>query len=160
MYLDCMANQDAEFKTLYNNNNKNLDECILYIQGKMYEKAKELAKEGKKQSVCLAPTDDEVFALAVRYWYDTDIKIEGNSFDNVKILSMAATSFTEEEKAKMRQDAIRKYQDNVIAEQKKKADELKQKKQKAKTPNAPTLVPNVPAEKKEQKGEKKENKRT
>lgn len=156
MYLDCMANQDAEFAGLYANKEKSLDECLLYIQATMYEKAKKEAKDGKKQAVCLAPSDDEIFSLAVRYYYDTDLKVEGTSFDNVKILSMAATSFTEEEKAQMRQEAIKEYQQQVIADERKKERERKEKKAKEKKPAAPILVPDdkkedeKPQEKKQQ----------
>lgn len=156
MYLDCMANQDAEFAGLYANKEKSLDECLLYIQATMYEKAKKEAEDGKKQAVCLAPSDDEIFSLAVRYYYDTDLKVEGTSFDNVKILSMAATSFTDEEKAQMRQEAIKEYQQQVIADERKKERERKEKKAKEKKPAAPILVPDdkkmseKPQEKKQQ----------
>ena len=152
MYLDCMAQQDSEFAGFYANKDKNLDECLLYIQATMYEKAKKEAEDGKKQAVCLAPSDDEIFSLAVRYYYDTDLKVEGTSFDNVKILSMAATSFTEEEKQKMREDAIKEYQQQVIAEQKKKDQERKEKKAKEKKPAAPILVPDDKKESEQPQG--------
>ena len=148
MYLDAMASKDTEFAQCYGNKAKDIDECVLYIQSEMYKRAEEAAKEDKASSACVIPTDDEVFALAVRYYRDADIKVEGTSFDNVKVLSMAATSFTDEEKAKMRQDAIKKYQDEVIAEQKKKAKEAAEKKAgkgKATKPAKPVLVPDAPA---------------
>lgn len=141
MYLDCMANQDQEFAVFYANKSKNLDECLLFIQHTMYEKAKKMAEEGKKQAVCLSPSDDEVFSLAIQYYMNEDLKVEGNSFDNVKILSMAATSFTDEEKKQMREEAIAKYQDEVIAEQRKKDEE--RKKAKAKKLTNPQIVPDT-----------------
>ena len=144
MYLDCMARQDQEFAIDYANKDKNLDECVVYIYKVMYDKAQELAKQGKKQSVCLAPTDDEVFSLAIRYYMDKDLKVEGDCFSNAKILSMSATSFTDEEKQKMRADAINEYKQSVINEQKKKAE-------KPKKPSNPVLVPDVKEEKKEEK---------
>lgn len=143
-----MASKDTEFAQCYGNKAKDIDECVLYIQSEMYKRAKEAAKEDKASSACVIPTDDDVFALAVRYYRDADLKVDGTSFDNVKVLSMAATSFTDEEKAKMRQDAIKKYQDEVIAEQKKKAKEAAEKKAgKGKTtkPAKPVLVPDAPA---------------
>ena len=153
MYLDCMANQDAEFAGFYANKDKNLDECLLYIQATMYEKAKKEAEDGQKQAVCLAPSDDEIFSLAIRYYYDTDLKVEGTSFDNVKILSMAATSFTEDEKQKMREDAIKEYQQQVIAEQKKKdLARNKEKKAKEKKHAAPILVPDDKKESEQPQG--------
>lgn len=142
MYLDCMASQDAEFAVLYANKDKNLDECLLFIEHTMYQQAKEKAEKDKRQAVCLAPSDDEVFSLAVRYYYDTDLKVEGSSFDEVKLLSMSATSFTDEEKEQMRREAIERYQAEVIAEAKKRDEERKQKKQeKTKKPASPVIVP-------------------
>ena len=156
MYLDCMAAKDTEFAKKYQNGlngKKNIDECCLYIQSEMYKKALEaVGKDDKKSSMCCAPTDDEVFALAVRYYNDEDLVVNGTSFDNIKVLSMAATSFTDEEKAQMRQEAIKQYQDDVINEQKKKAAEQRRKAAekkngKAAKPATPIIVPDVPAEK-------------
>lgn len=142
MYLDCMAAKDQEFAAAYADENKNLDECILYLQKVMYDKAKE--QKAGKDAVCIAPTDDEVFSICVHYYMNKDLKVEGNNFSNVKILSMSATSFTDEEKEKMRKDAINQYKQSIINEQKKKAE-------KPKKPTAPVLVPDV-----KEKVEKKE----
>ena len=161
MYLDAMAAKDTEFAQCYGNEQKNIDECVLFIQHEMYQRAKDAA--GKNQhSACVMPTDDEVFALAVRYYRDADLKVDGTSFDNVKVLSMAATSFTDEEKAQMRADAIKQYQEDVIKEQKAKAKaaaEKKTAKGKAAKPAQPVIVPDTsetsdaPAEKQEEKKE-------
>lgn len=145
MYLDSMASKDTEFAQCYSNEQKNIDECVLFIQHEMYQRAKDAA--GKNHhSACVMPTDDEVFALAVRYYRDADLKVDGTSFDNVKVLSMAATSFSEEEKAQMREDAIKEYKENVIKEQKAKAAaEKAAKNAKASKPAAPIIVPDAPA---------------
>lgn len=150
MYLTAKAYNEPEFKTKYENPAKNLDECILYIQYKMLEK---VTKEQKKSCAAVViPSDDEIFALAEQYYLDEDIKIDGNAFNNVKVFSASATSFTDEEKKKMREEAIKKYQDGVIAEQKKKDQERKEKAKKAKDkkPSAPVLVPDTPAQKSEE----------
>ena len=160
MYLDVQSMSDAEFGKKYSNPNKSIDECCLYIQTIILKKAMEGKDEEKVRSACAVPTDEEVFSLAVQYYMDEDLKVDGSEFDNIKVLSMSATTFTDEEKEKMREEAIKKYQDDVIAEQKKKAQEAKDKKakkSKEKKPNAPTIVPDVPA-KKEEKKEKKEEK--
>ena len=164
MYLDAMASKDTEFAKCYANERKDIDECVLYIQSEMYKRAKEVAEEDKSRSACVIPTDDEVFALAVRYYRDADLKVDGTSFDNVKVLSMAATSFTDEEKAQMRADAIKQYQDDVIKEQKEKAKAAAEKKKagKAKKPAKPVLVPDAPATSENsdapaEQGEKKDN---
>lgn len=143
MYLDVNAMQDAEFKAKYSNPSKNIDECILYIQSEMLKQALEGKDKKDVHAACVMPSDDEVFALAVRYYMDDDLKVDGSAFDNVKVLSRSATTFTDEEKSEMRQEAIRNYQNDVIAEQKKKDAERKAKK--AKKPTSPVLVPNTPA---------------
>lgn len=155
LYLTAKAYGDNEFKTKFENPAKNLDECVLFIQYKMLEKVTKEQRESG--AACFIPSDDEIFALAEQYYMDEDLKVDGNAFNNVKVVSASATTFTDEEKAKMRQDAIKKYQDDVIAEQKKKAQEAKDKKNKAKEkkPVSPTIVPDVP-QKKEEKKEAKE----
>lgn len=141
LYLKAKAFGDADFKKKFENPNKNLDECVTYITYTMYKRVKEQAE--KKSSVGVAiPSDDEVFALAEQYYTDEDLKVDGTELQSIKIVSAAATSFTDEEKQKMRQEAITKYQNDVIAEQRKK-DEAR--KAKAKKPTTPVLVPDVPA---------------
>ena len=142
MYLTAKAFGDPEFKTKFENPNKNLDECVLFIQYKMLEKV----------------TEDEIFALAEQYYLDDDLKIDGTKFNNMKVFSISATSFTDEEKAQMRQEAIAQYQEKVIAEQKKKDEERRQKqaKVKEKKPAAPVLVPDTTEEGEEPKQETKQ----
>ena len=144
MWLTAHAYKHPEFKPKFENPNKNLDECVLYLQYKMLEK---VTKEQKKGGAAVViPSDDEIFAIAEQYYLDDDIKIDGDKFNNVKVVSASATSFTDEEKQKMRQEAIKKYQDDVIAEQKKKDQERKNKaKAKDKKPTAPVLVPDTPS---------------
>lgn len=153
MYLTAKAYKDTEFKEKFENPQKNLDECVLFIQAKMLEKVTEEQKKGG--AAVVIPSDDEIFALSELYYMDDDLKIDGDSFNNVRMVSMAATSFTDEEKQKMRQDAIKKYQDSVIAEQKKK-DEVRKAKAKAskeKKPAAPVLVPDTNKDDEEPKQE-------
>lgn len=151
MYLDVNAMQDAAFKDKYSNPNKNIDECCLFIQSEML---KRVTKEQKESGAAVqVPTDEEVFALAVRYYMDDDLKIDGTEFNNVKCLSMSATTFTAEEKAQMRKEAIEKYQSDVIAEQKEKAKKVKEKK-----PANPVIVPDTPAKSEEPTNVKAEEK--
>ena len=147
MYLTAKAYNEAEFKEKFENPNKNLDECVGFVTAAMYKKAKEAADKGSKFGV-VVPSDDEVFALAVQYYMDDDLKVEPWNFFVPTFVSASATTFTDEEKAKMRQDAIKKYQDEVIAEQKKKAREAAEKKAgkgKDTKPAKPVLVPDAPA---------------
>ena len=141
MYLTAKAYEDAEFKEKFENPQKNLDKCVLFIQARMLEKVTEEQKKGG--AAVIIPSDDEIFALAVSYYLNDDMDIEGDKFSNVKVVSVQATAFTEEEKQKMRQEAIKKYQDGVIAEMKKKDEERKKKAQQAKKPASPTLIPDT-----------------
>ena len=153
MYLKAYVMDNPEFKAKYENPNKNLDDCLLFIQAKMLEKVTEEQKKGG--AAVVIPSDDEIFDLAVAYYSNDDLKIEGDKFDNVKVLSMAATSFTDEEKKKMREEAIKQYQEQVIAEQRKKDNEKKNK-GKDKKPTQPVMVPDVPAKKSEEPTKKEE----
>ena len=141
LYLTAKAYGDSDFKAKFENPNKNLDECVLFVQAKMLEKVTEEQKKGG--AACVIPSDDEIFALAEQYYIDEDLKIDGDTFNNVRMVSVAATSFTDDEKAKMRQEAIEKYQNNVIAEAKKRDAERKAKAKavKEKKPAQPVLVP-------------------
>lgn len=159
MYLTAKAYTDNEFKNKFENPNKNLDECVAFITYRMYEKAKEQVEKEKDAPTnksarvgCIIPSDDEIFALAEQYYLDEDLKVENWNFFDAKLVSVSATTFSDEEKAKMRQEAIKKYQDDVIAEQKKKEQERKDKAKKAKekTPSNPILVPDTPAKKSEE----------
>ena len=155
MYLTAKAFGDTEFKTKFENPNKNLDECVMYIQYKMLEKVTEEQKKGG--AACIIPSDDEVFALAEQYYLDEDLKIDGDKFNNVRVLSVSATSFTDEEKAQMRQEAITRYQNEVIAEQRKKDEERRAKAAKAKEKKAaaPIIVPDTSEDGEEPKQETK-----
>ena len=149
LYMTAKAYKDTEFKTKFENPKKNLDECVLYIQYKMLEKVTEEQKKGG--AAVVIPSDDEIFALAEQYYMDDDLKVDGEKFNDVKVVSASATSFSDEEKQKMREEAIKKYQDEVIAEQRKKdqAKKDKAKKYKDKKPTNPIIVPDTT-----EKGEK------
>ena len=155
MYLTAKAYNDPVFKAKFENPNKNLDECVTYITYVMYKRVTE--GEHDRQCGVAIPSDDEVFALAEQYYMDEDLKVDGSELANVRVVSASATTFTDEEKAQMRQEAIKKYQDDVIAEQKRKAQELRDKKNKAKEkkPTSPVLVPDTTEKSEEPKEETK-----
>jgi len=145
MYLTAKAYNDPVFKAKFENPNKNLDECVTYVTYKVYTKVREQAEKEKQSMAVAIPSDDEVFAYAEQYYMDEDLKVDGDALSDVRVVSASATSFTDEEKAQMRQDAIKKYQDDVIAEQRKKDQERKNKAQKSKEkkPTTPVLVPDT-----------------
>lgn len=143
LYLTAKAYGDEEFKKKFENPNKDLDECVTYITLAMYKKVAE-NKENRSFGVAI-PSDDEIFALAEQYYTDDDLKVDGSELSQMRIVSLSATSFTDEEKAQMRQEAITKYQNDVIAEMKKKDEERRNKKKADKKPAAPVIVPDVPS---------------
>jgi hypothetical protein len=152
MYLTAKAYNDTEFKNKFENPAKNLDECVTYVTLQVYNKVKEQAEKNRQSMAVAIPSDDEVFAYAEQYYINEDLKVDGSALDDMRIVSASATTFTDEEKAQMRQEAIKKYQDSVIEEQKKKDRERKEKAKKAKEkkPAAPVLVPDTPANKSEE----------
>ena len=141
MYLTAKAYNEPDFKTKFENPNKNLDECVKYITYKMYCKVKDEQEQHSSMAVCV-PSDDEIFALAEQYYTDEDLKVEGDSLSSVRVVSMAATTFTDEEKEQMRKDAIAQYQAEVIADAKKKDEEKKAKKTAKKS--SPVMIPDAP----------------
>lgn len=133
LWLANRAATDEEFKKDYSKKNKSLDECVKYIEGKLLHKVLEQQKNKKNHSAVevsvSAPTDDEVYSMCLEYYHNDDIKIEQtNTQDFVKILSMSATTFTEEEKAKMRKEAEDAYKQNCIKQEKAKEKELEERK--------------------------------
>lgn len=146
LWLANRAATDEEFKKDYSKKNKSLDECVKFIESKLLQKVLEQRKANKDNSEVSvsAPTDDEVYAMCLEYYHDDDIKVEANKGDFVKILSMSATSFTDEEKAKMRKEA---EEDFKAAERKRlsyeKANNDKQKASKEATAKQETTTKQV-----------------
>lgn len=68
-YLDERAKQDEQFAVTYAKENKNLDECVKYIE-------QEARKKLAKGSQCVAVKDDEVFGWAIHYYDEDDIVVE------------------------------------------------------------------------------------
>lgn len=107
LWLKNRATTDTEFAKDFAKKNKSVDDCVRYIEGMLLNKVMEQRKNDKDNSMCSAsaPSDDEVFAMALEYYHNDDIKLQASRHDMVKILSMSATTFTEEEKEQMRKEA-------------------------------------------------------
>lgn len=69
-YLDKRAEDDAQFATTYAKPNKNIKECCKYI-------FQQVEKNKPKGERCVGVSDDEVFGLAVHYYDEDDIVVEG-----------------------------------------------------------------------------------
>lgn len=100
-YLDKRAEDDAQFATTYAKPNKNIKECCKYI-------FQQVEKNKPKGERCVDVSDDEVFGLAVHYYDEDDIVVEGpkNKVEAVQSPSpeppASPEQITSEEKPKQR----------------------------------------------------------
>lgn len=134
-YLDEHAVKDPLFAVTYAKPNKNIDECFNYILG-------EARKRGS--SVCM--TDEEVFGLAVHYYDEDDIKVDkapSNFRASTSRQPAPAVELTEEEKAIALEAAIKRYEDECLADERKKAKARKKKKEKSSLDSAQFVSPSL-----------------
>lgn len=136
-YLDERAKNDELFAQNYAKPNKSIDECLDYILGEAHKMG--------GSAVCVS--DDVVFGWAVHY-YDEDF-IEISKLPKVtKVSTKVKVELTEEDKEKAREQAIKEYKQQCVAdmkakeaskakkaEEKKKALIEKRKQEKAELPN-------------------------
>lgn len=69
-YLDKRAEEDPQFAASYTKPNKSIEECCKYI-------FQEVEKGKKKGERCVGVSDDEVFGLAIHYYDEDDIVVDG-----------------------------------------------------------------------------------
>lgn len=103
-YLDNRAANDPQFALAYAKKNKSIDRCFDYIMG-------EASKRGR--AVCM--TDEEVFGLAVHYYDEDNIKIVNVRRGSVS--HSAPVQLTEDEKQQARKEAMERFGDAYIREQ-------------------------------------------
>lgn len=89
-YLDARAKEDVKFAEKYSDKKKSIGECCWFILGEI----RKLAKGG-----CYGATDSEVYGLAVHYYDEPDIKVDGEVSAEVVI----NRELTKEEKAAARE---------------------------------------------------------
>lgn len=103
-YLREFAKTDTEFRGKLMNPEKNIDKCLDYIIGEV--------KESGRQGFA----DDEIYSLAVHYYDESNDNLKAHPHtDNVKVVVNREMPFTQEEKAKARQEAF-----NRLVEENKK----------------------------------------
>ena len=100
-YLDKRASGDELFAVSYAKENKNLDDCIVYILNEV------------KKSGCNGFADGEVYSMAVDYYDEDGIEI-GNPTDCNAVVNHTV-ELTQEEKEEARQKAIQKLQDEAYS---------------------------------------------
>lgn len=95
-YLDKRAEEDSLFAPKYANEKKSIDECCSYIMG-----------EARKRGNAVAISDEEVYGMAVHYYDEDDIKINGCLPEKTSVSSSAKpVELTEEDKKAARDKAI------------------------------------------------------
>lgn len=79
-FLDNLASEDMAFAETYQKPNKSISECCKYI-------CQEVEKN-RKGAKCVACSDEEVFGLAIHYYDEDDIVVEG---PKAKVATAATT---------------------------------------------------------------------
>lgn len=70
LFLDNLAKEDEGFAKNYSKPNKSISECCKYI-------TQQVEKSRKNNERCVACTDEEVYGLAIHYYDEDDIKVDG-----------------------------------------------------------------------------------
>ena len=120
-YLDQRASEDEEFAKKYKDSTKTIYQCCAYI-------ISEVQKSGRRGF-----TDDEVYGMAVHYYDEADIKVNGGKSSCQVVVNHIVeltdeedkeealdTELTDEEKAKAREQAIKDFQAKVMEDMKHK----------------------------------------
>lgn len=101
-HLNDVATNDPLFAKTLAKENKNIDQCILYILS-------EVQKSG-----CNAFDDDEIFGMAIHYYDEDEIEVKKTSFSNMKIVSNHQVELTQEEIEQAKREALNRV---VVEEQ-------------------------------------------
>lgn len=99
-YLETRAQFDELFRNNYQDEAKNIDDCITYILNQV------------KASGQNGFTDDEIYSMAVHYYDEKDIEI-GKPID-CRVVVNHAVELTEEEKQEARKNALLQYQNEEL----------------------------------------------
>ena len=102
-HLDAMAQKDACFAERYANPDKNIDECMDYI-----------LSEARKRGMTVYMSDQEVFGLAAHYYEEDDLKVSKIPKDESVRTAAPVAPLSEEEKAKIKQEAVEAYRQQCI----------------------------------------------
>lgn len=99
-YLDGKAANDAAFAAKYANEKKSVEECCDFIIGEV-QKTKRIGFD-----------DSEIYGVAVHYYDEEDCKPNGKH--SCRIICDVAPVITEEEKAKLAEEAKEEYKQGII----------------------------------------------
>lgn len=82
-------------------------------------------------------SDDEIFGIAVHYYDEEELKADGEPVTGCKVVVNRTIELTEEQKAKLRQEALDEYKAKVIAEARERDAKRKAEKVKKAAEDAP-----------------------
>lgn len=97
-FLDNLAKEDEMFSKNYAKPNKSISECCKYI-------FQQVEKNRKNNDRCVACTDEEVYGLAIHYFDEDDIVVDG---PKNKVEDVQHTSVPEKTAAKPKETKPRK----------------------------------------------------
>ena len=117
-YLENYASQDEAFKEHYNNPDKNIVECCNYIMNQV------------KKSGCNGFTDEEIYKMARDYYVDEISKDDTKAISGTVVVNHTV-ELTEEEKVKARVEAMKRFEEECLQEERKKREEEEKAKAKA-----------------------------
>ena len=102
-HLDALAQKDPMFAAVYAKPGKNMDECFDYILG-----------EVRKEGMAVYKSDQEVYGMAVHYYEEDDLKVSKIPKDERVRTAAPVAPLSEEEKAKIKQEAAEAYRQQCI----------------------------------------------
>ena len=100
-YLDRRAKEDAQFGERYANTTRTIEDVVTFILNQV------------KASGCNGFSDDEIFGMAVHCIDEPELEI-GNPLDCYVSINRHV-ALTEEEKAEMRAQALKRFQDEELS---------------------------------------------
>ena len=109
-YLENYASQDEAFKERYNNPDKNIVECCNYIMNQV------------KKSGCNGFADEEIYKMARDYYVDEISKDDKKAISGTVVVNHTV-ELTEEEKVKARVEAMKKLEEEILQEERKKRED-------------------------------------
>lgn len=108
-YLDSYAKTDLNFAKAYSNQEKNINDCCNYILNQV------------QKSGCNGFADEEIFKMARDYYVD-EIKPEDLKAIGGKVVVNHTVELTEEEKQMARVEALKRFENECLEEERKKRD--------------------------------------
>lgn len=117
-YLENYSNTDEAFKERYSNPEKNIVDCCNYIMNQV------------RKSGCNGFNDEEIYKMARDYYVDEISKDDTKAISGTVVVNHTV-ELTEEEKTKARVEAMKRFEEEVLQEERKKREEEAKAKAKA-----------------------------